>query len=452
MSPTVTSLPYAVLVPKPQNPDAPVRPIDFRIDPLPGAGFDAIWAGGGDDAIDGGRGDDQIDGGGGSDVAFYQMLQGVERLNLPVEADLEAGAVYVGYRFEAREADTLVSIESIVTGWGMDWVAGSAADNDIFTGAAADSAFGRGGDDRLFGGEDGDGLHGGEGNDEVFGEEGDDRLYGDGGIDRLLGGDGADYLSGGNDPDELNGGAGADTMAGGDGEDTYHVDHVDDVIIEWGGYPHALEINAILASVSYTLGNEAGGFIYFGLTGTGDIHGYGNQYRNTITGQAGNNTLAGGGGDDGLYGEGGRDLLIGGSGGDYLSGGADDDRLIGGEGADELFGGSGSDTFVFQAGSDSPANAPDTIGSYGFAFDSPGAAHGDVIDLGGIDADVGQAGDQSFILSHRPIAQRLVIGSNANGDTVINGFIDSTFGADIVVVIRDGAVPHTAYSSADFVL
>jgi Ca2+-binding RTX toxin-like protein len=427
----------------------------LRGDRLPGAGSDWIYAGGGDDGIDAGRGNDHIDGGDGKDAVYYHSLADWQPLTDRVWADLDAGTVYVGDPAGTPETDTLVSIESIFTGEGADSVMGSAADNDISTAGANDHAFGLAGDDRIYGGAGNDWLEGGIHDDVLHGDGGDDDLIGGPGVDTLYGGEGNDALSGGNGHDTLDGGPGADGMNGGEGGDTYYVDNPDDVIIDPRDWANVGDYDIVLASATCVLHNVAGGVGIVTLTGTDDIDAYGHDYGSRIFGQEGDNTLAGGGGSDELWGRNGNDQLIGGAGSDELWGGDDDDRLIGGLGQDDLWGGSGFDTFVFVAVSDSPANNPDRI--IGNSFDNPGGGPGtpgDVIDLSAIDADATRPSDQPFTLAitTHPGLGQLTITSNAEGDTVLTGYVDGTPGADFRLIIRDGEVKASAYVTSDFVL
>jgi Ca2+-binding RTX toxin-like protein len=112
------------------------------------------------------------------------------------------------------------------------------------------------------------------------------------------------------------------------------------------------------------------------LTGTGNISGTGNAAANVIIGNSGNNALSGLGGAD------------------SLSGGDGDDVLTGGTGNDNLTGGAGLDTFVFNALNESGVG----VGNNDLItdFQGDGLAVGDIIDLSGIDANAGVAGNQAF--------------------------------------------------------
>lgn len=125
----------------------------------------------------------------------------------------------------------------------------------------------------------------------------------------------------------------------------------------------------------------------------------GGDGNDTLIGAAGDDRLIGGRGNDALDGGAGLDTLLGGDGNDTLTGAAGDDRLIGGKGQDVLDGGEDrdvftggkhADTFVFSAVSET-GNTKDTrdvITDFGTG--------GDKIDLSAMDANAGEAGDQTF--------------------------------------------------------
>ncbi|WP_246566787.1 calcium-binding protein [Gemmobacter fulva] len=73
------------------------------------------------------------------------------------------------------------------------------------------------------------------------------------------------------------------------------------------------------------------------------------NYRDQVTGMAGNDRMLGFGGNDRLWGGSGADTLDGGTGADSLYGGAGRDTLRGSKGNDMLSGGSAADVFVFGA-------------------------------------------------------------------------------------------------------
>ena len=142
-------------------------------------------------------------------------------------------------------------------------------------------------------------LDGGAGNDTLVG--------GGGGDDLLFGRDGADRLSGGDGFDRLDGGAGADTMEGFRSFDWYYVDDPGDVAIEAvrQGY------DRVYASTSYALnaGAEVEVITVLDPAGTETINLTGNEFGQSVLGNAGANRLDGGAGADVLEGRGGADEL-----------------------------------------------------------------------------------------------------------------------------------------------
>lgn len=174
-----------------------------------------------------------------------------------------------------------------------------------------------------------------------------------------------------------------DRMEGGAGNDVYAVCAATDLVIEASGAGR----DVVVAYVSYALadGSEV------------------EVLRAAATG--GGLQLAGNAGDN---------LVVGGDGADILSGGLGKDRLFGGS---DLVG----DRFVFAAvGDSSLATGRDLI----FQFQSGR----DLIDLSGIDADLGLAGDQAFAslavtaLAHAlwtmVSGANLVLRGDVNGDLV----------------------------------
>lgn len=91
-------------------------------------------------------------------------------------------------------------------------------------------------------------------------------------------------------------------------------------------------------------------------------------------------------------GGGGNDTIIGNSVANILSGGAGNDSLLGGDGVDSLIGGLGNDIFIgeINATKVDSKNGPISLDRI-LDF-----AAGDILDLSGIDANTGIAGDQAF--------------------------------------------------------
>lgn len=119
----------------------------------------------------------------------------------------------------------------------------------------------------------------------------------------LLGGKGNDFIRvnhGGSAV--LNGGEGADEMWGGRGANTFHVDNVNDKVLEQanGG------IDRVIASINYVLGSNLENLELAGAA----LLGTGNEANNSIHGNGMGNTLNGKAGYDALYGGGGSDTYI----------------------------------------------------------------------------------------------------------------------------------------------
>ena len=235
-------------------------------------GDDALFGLGGNDRLFGGEGADSFDGGAGVDIAIFTVAAAGVTLNLATGG---TGGEAAG--------DSYVSIE---------WVWGSAFDDDI-TGDAANN--------RLEGRDGNDTLNGEGGNDRLLGGDGNDTINGGDGVDTIFGQDGDDILSGGADNDFFFGGAGADSHDGGTGTDTV----------------------SYLASSSGLTVNMSG----IGSASTGDAAGDSFVSIERIFGS---------GHDDNLIGDFNANVLIGNGGNDYLAGGGGNDSLNGGAGVDSF--------------------------------------------------------------------------------------------------------------------
>ncbi len=271
------------------------------------------------------------------------------------------------------------------------------------------------GDDTLFGGASADFLSGGGGSDVIHGGDGNDSLSSHefdqpGGIDLLLGEDGDDTIT-------LHSG---DTADGGDGFDVFILNvWSEDGSTPTAGYSADFRpmdngepidaAGARLIGFEYGLvqGGDGDDYVRTGHTameiragGGDDTIILGGSYRSS--GGAGNDYIRGGRGGNELEGDDGADTLIGRHGYDTLVGGDGDDlltaagraQLRGDAGADRLeagdasrmSGGTGPDVFVLKTAE----SLGSLIGDLGDLVDS--------IDLSAIDADLGDDGDQAFIL------------------------------------------------------
>lgn len=273
---------------------------------LTGTAFADIVSGyDGDDALTGGADNDALNGGDGNDT-----LQGGtnnDTLNGGAGADILNGGSGV---------DT-VSYETSSAAVSVNLLLGTATGGDAAgdTLALIENLTGSGYGDNLSGDNTANNLDGGAGNDVLLGM---------GGADSLMGGDG---------DDTLNGGAGVDRLSGGAGNDLFYVDVAGDIVNEAIGGGTA---DRVLAKVSYTLAADAEietlGTV--SQTGVGAVNLTGNNFAQTIIGNAGVNMLSGLGGDDWLRGFAGNDTLLGGEGNDTLDGGAGVDSMSGGAGND----------------------------------------------------------------------------------------------------------------------
>ena len=193
-------------------------------------------------------------------------------------------------------------------------IEGSAHDDVMTGGAAAERFQGGAGNDR---------LEMGDGNDTARGGTGNDSLHGGGGNDLLYGNDGKDTLRGGAGNDQLIGGAGDDILDGGAGID--EVNYMD---------------SAAMVNVELAL-QVATGDGFDDLSSIENVRG--SRYGDRITGDSEVNLLRGMDGNDTLLGQQGNDTLQGGAGDDMLYGGGDNDRLFAGTGINFVDGGAGVD-------------------------------------------------------------------------------------------------------------
>lgn len=244
----------------------------------------------------------------------------------------------------------------VLTGYVTDdTMSGGTGDDSLNGGAGSDQLFGNDGNDHLMGAAGADNLAGGLGNDQLDGGEGTDTLTGGAGDDTyviddegdvfvelqnegvdtlissvnvtlldnfengnltgdlgltitgnsaansLRGNEGANQIFGAGGDDDLDGGAGIDILSGGSGDDVYHVDRIDDVVIEAVNEG----VDTVRATASYTLSNNVENLVlessggYINATGNALAnHLTGNEYDNRLDGGAGADILEGGLGND----------------------------------------------------------------------------------------------------------------------------------------------------------
>jgi Ca2+-binding RTX toxin-like protein len=313
----------------------------------------------------------------------------------------------------------------------------------------------------------------------------------------------ANTITGGGDNDTLDGAGGKDRLIGLSGNDTYHVGSSSDVVVETANAGADI---VLATSARYTLSANVEDLIF---VGNGDFNGTGNSIANTITGGSGLDSLSGGSGNDTLSGLGSDDSL---------SGGAGDDTFVAtvADGNDSYTGNGGRDTYNLaattsdaivnlaagtassaEAGSDTLVSVENVIGGGGddtitvnnaqnvlmgglgddvFVFQSTGAAGNgtnrdqiidfntlaDIIDLSGIDANGGQAGNPPFLfvgeivnvvngkgqLARGEIGYHFETDANGVEHTIVEGNINANLAADFQIDL----VGHHLLTGGDFIL
>ncbi len=310
---------------------------------------------------------------------------------------------------------------------------GNALGNTLTGNSDANTLIGLDGDDTLIGNDGADLLYGGAGDDRLEGGSGNDLFEGGAGADAFIGGGGSDEVSyhlasSGIEADLLlNRGIGGDAQGDsfdsvenligsafndqmyGDGAENFLYGLAGDDMM-WGEDANDILIGGAGADIltggagvdATSYHNSSSGvrivlFQYIGRYGEaeGDQFGsieniIGSPFQDEIFGDNANNELYGQEDVDVLEGDAGDDYLDGGAGHDKIYGQDGNDTLYGGEGQDRLFGGGGgADRFFYRDVSESLVGTPDEIVEFT-------RAHGDKIDLSGIDANTNVGGDQAF--------------------------------------------------------
>jgi Ca2+-binding RTX toxin-like protein len=286
---------------------------------------------------------------------------------------------------------------------GANALTADASDNVIYGLAGNDTINGLSGDDSLFGQSGGDTLNGGAGNDLLVGGIGNDTLDGGTGNDTVLHtiGDGGGSVNGGADVDML-------VISGTDVNNTLNAVSVGGVLTRFdgGSVSNVESITAnLLAGIdtlSYSANTIANGVaVDLGLGMATGFTSISNIENVTGTGAA--------------------DTLIGDSGANVL---------VGAGGADILTGGLGNDIFRYTAIGNltNVAGTSDRITDY---------TVGDMIDLTGIDANVGAGGNQAFTFIGTGVFTGVGQARySTNGtDTFIELNTNNTFGAEGVLTL-----------------
>jgi Ca2+-binding RTX toxin-like protein len=279
---------------------------------------------------------------------------------------------------------------------GADILIGTAGKDDMLALAGDDVVIGAAEADTILGGEGGDFINAGDGRDIVFAGTGDDTVFGGGDADLIYGEAGGDRIFGDAGDDMISGGAGDDTIFGsagndvivaetGDGNDVYFGDEAGG-----GNGVDTLNMSAISSPITVDLGNGGinAGYASSASSGTDTLWGF----ENVITGSGA-------------------------------------DTITASNATNVIDGGAGNDTFKFA--SVAAANG-DTI---------VGFQAGDRIDLSGIDANGGSAGNQAFALvtgSALTGPGQLIVTheTRADGDyTVVHGSVDGDADAEFRINI-----------------
>jgi len=313
---------------------------------------DELYGDVGNDFLNGGVGLNRIDGGDGVDLVSYSDLQSLTSFGIEVNLDL--GYANTRYDVTYYTEDDLFSVENVQGSNYWDVISGDDFDNILSGLGGGDELRGGAGDDEIYGGADNDLLETGAGKNVVDGEDGFDTLtyansdvevyvhldpfnngvgvaawlidYDNDGVfrvenndtimgveavegsafnDRLFGNGGANSLKGLAGDDYLDGGGGPDTLTGGEGDDLYFVNSATDKVVELigeGDDTVAVEVNYVLAAgaeVETLRTRVNAGTIPLNLTG--------NEFGQTIYGNAGVNVINGKGGVDVMRGLGGND-------------------------------------------------------------------------------------------------------------------------------------------------
>jgi Ca2+-binding RTX toxin-like protein len=196
---------------------------------------------GGDDFLMGRGAGDMLNGGSGFDTVSYALAAAGVIASLGNNGNGSGnGGEAAGDQFTGIEAIEGSDFNDFLwSGNAANTLSGLGGDDNLAGGNGADILVGGDGDDNLDGGNQNDSLDGGDGNDVLDGGNNNDTLVGGAGNDVLDGGnnddvlDGGadnDTLTGGNNNDVLNGGAGSDVISGGNNNDRINGGAGDDVM------------------------------------------------------------------------------------------------------------------------------------------------------------------------------------------------------------------------------
>ena len=88
--------------------------------------------------------------------------------------------------------------------------------------------------------------------------------------------------------------------------------------------------------------------------------------------------------------------------------------------------------------------------NFGLVFEGVGLAGGDRIDLSGIDANTGAAGNQAFAFGGTGIGRVSLV--DTGGNTLVRCNTDRDADFELELVIEDGTALASAYRDIDFIL
>ena len=292
------------------------------------AGNDTLIGDAGADTLDGGAGNDILEGGAGADSYIFAGNYS----NDTIRNDADGGKLYFkgATGLSDFNFDYVAGNLKITTNEGSVTFNGVSANLFSIHYGTNDTELGRLSAADATGGlleapdneDKADLLIGSAVADTLRGLAGNDDLRGNAGNDILEGGDGDDRLVGNTGDDTLEGGAGADTLIGGAGTDTASYENsaaTDTVNGEDIGVTVGLADGALKTG-------DAVGDTFIGIENL-----RGSDYKDTLTGNAGDNRLEGGAGNDTLTGGLGDDILEGGTGADtyVFTGGYGNDIIRG---------------------------------------------------------------------------------------------------------------------------
>jgi Ca2+-binding RTX toxin-like protein len=254
-------------------------------------------------------------------------------------------------------------------------------------------------------------------------------------------------LTGLDTDDTLLGTAGADILAGGNGNDTYVVENSVDQVIEAVGGGNDL----VTASTSYALnaGAEVETLSTTNAAGTAAIALTGNEFGQTIIGNAGNNFL---------YGNGGADILDGGAGDDVIIVDADDQVVEAAGGGNDLV--AALTSYTLNAGAEveslstvnSGNNAAIALTGNEFGQTIIGNAGANILDGGGgVDTLQGLGGNDTYLVDS---ADDLVIEAVGDGNDRVRASASYALAAGAEVetlsTTNDGGTAAIALTGNEF--